>query len=102
WHYWRTQFQRGQITLKGHTGYVNSVCYSPDGRRLASASDDRTVIVWDATTGQEALSLKGHTGRVESVCFSPDGQRLASASIDGTVVVWDAATGQDALSLKGH
>ena len=69
---------------------VISVSFSPDGKRLASASSDQTVKVWDATTGQEALTLKGHTSSVGSVSFSPDGQRLASASWDHTVKVWDA------------
>jgi tetratricopeptide (TPR) repeat protein/Tol biopolymer transport system component len=90
------------LTLKGHTELVRSVCYSPDGRRIASGNQDRTVKVWDAHTGQQALSLKGHTAFVNSVCFSPDGRRIASASEDRTVKVWDAATGQEILSLKGH
>jgi WD40 repeat protein len=72
------------------------VCFSPDGTRLASASQDATVKVWDTAAGHEALSLKGHTGAVNSVCFSPDGTRLASASQDATVKVWSAATGQEA------
>ena len=66
------------------------MAFSPDGQRLASASVDETVKVWDAATGQETLTLKGHTGAVTSVAFSPDGKRLASASADGTVKVWDA------------
>ena len=55
------------------------MAFSPDGKRLASASGDGTVKVWDAATGQETLTLKGHTGVVSSVAFSPDGKRLASA-----------------------
>ena len=51
------------LTLKGHTDAVTSVAFSPDGKRLASASSDQTVKVWDAATGQETLTLKGHTER---------------------------------------
>ena len=73
------------LTLKGHTGWVRSVAFSPDGKRLASASCRyRTVKVWDAATGQEILTLKGHTGFVLSVAFSPDGKRLASAGGEST------------------
>ncbi|HEX5270039.1 MAG TPA: hypothetical protein VFW33_06120, partial [Gemmataceae bacterium] len=82
----------GQVVqnLTGHSALVAGVCFSPDGRRLATASQDETVKLWDTATGQEALTLKGHTGMVTSVCFSADGNRLASASYDGTVRVWDA------------
>ena len=74
--------------------------YSPDGNRLASASWDNTVKVWDAQTGQELLTRKGHTYEVWSGAYSPDGKRLASGSGEGTVKVWDAQTGQELLSLQ--
>src|SRR5262249_26004584 len=81
-----------------------SVAFSPDGKRLASASGNHTVKVWDAQTGQELLTLKGHAGLQGTpvgVAYSPDGKRLASVSGDKTVKIWDAQTGQELLSLKG-
>jgi WD40 repeat protein len=88
--------RRNPRTLQGHTGGVTSVCFSPDGTRIASAGWDSTVKVWNVEKVQEILALKG--GGL-SVCFSPDGKRIASAS--GGVTVWDAQTGKEVLSLKG-
>ncbi|MBI1914769.1 MAG: protein kinase [Planctomycetes bacterium] len=102
WYYWARQFQRGHVTLKGHTGPVSSVGFSADGQRIVSGSYDDTLKVWDAQTGQQVLTLKGHTGPVSSVAFSADGKRIVSGSGDQTVKVWDAHTGQEALTLKGH
>jgi WD40 repeat protein len=73
------------------------VSFSPDGRRLASASSDGTVRVWDAASGKELLILKGHTDAVNGVSFSPDGKRLASAGEDRTVRVWEALDVPDVI-----
>jgi hypothetical protein len=79
-----------------------SPAFSPDGRRLASASGDNCVKVWETATGQELLCLKGHTDRVFGVAFSPDGKQLASAGADGAVRIWDAVTGRELFCLRGH
>ena len=81
-------------TLEGHSNSVNAVVFSSDGQRLASASYDDTIKIWDAASGQCLETLEGHSVSVNSVVFSSDGQRLASASGDRTIKIWDAASGQ--------
>ena len=88
--------------LTGHTSWVESVVFSPDGTTIASGSNDRTVRLWDVATGAHRHTLTGHTGWVESVVFSPDGTTLASGSTDKTVRLWDVATGAHQHTLTGH
>jgi WD40 repeat protein len=71
-----------------HSGNVNSVTFAPDGRTLASGSDDKTIKLWDVASGREVRTLSGHTASVWSVAFAPDGRTLASGSYDGTVQLW--------------
>jgi WD40 repeat protein len=91
-----------RFTLRGHSGGVISVVYSPDGKRIATASMDKTVKVWDAATGKELLTLRGHSDTVKDVAFSPDGRRIATVSDDKTAKVWDSDTGKELLTLQGH
>ena len=83
-----------------HTGFVESVAFSPDGKTLASGSEDQTIKLWDVATGGNIATLKGHTGSVEAVAFSPDGKTLASGSSDQTVKLWDVASGKNTITLK--
>jgi WD40 repeat protein len=81
-------------TLVGHSAALESVNFSPDGKYVASASDDGTARVWDAATGEEIARMT-HDGYVASVAFRPDGKYVASGSGDNTARVWNAATGEE-------
>jgi WD40 repeat protein/serine/threonine protein kinase len=90
------------LDLRGHTEVVEGLACSPDGRRLATGSLDRTIKLWDTTTGEEVFTLRGHTAGVICVAFSPDGRRLASGGWDRTVRVWDTdPPASDILSRRG-
>src|SRR6266702_3395984 len=86
----------------GHTSRVTAVAWSPDGKRLASASYDKTVRIWDAANGNNMQIYRGHSDRVNAVTWSPDNTRIASASDDGTVQVWDVATNKPLFTFGGH
>src|SRR5436309_7888395 len=92
---------------------VSQVVFSPDGKLLASACDDRMIRLWDVAAGRELRKLQGHAGIkgkgvergqiVTSVAFSPDAKLLASAAAnEGTVRLWDVATGREVRTIKAH
>ncbi|MBN3939674.1 TIR domain-containing protein [Nostoc sp. NMS9] len=93
---------RKSETIEGHSGQVNSLVWSPDGKVLASASHDSTIRLWDKETKQLKKTLKGHSGDVYSVAWSPDGTLLASASLDNTIRLWNPQTVQTLFVLEGH
>ncbi len=88
------------VVQTGHVSFVNSVAFSPDGKTLASGSEDNTIKLWNVESGKQIKSLEGHASAVNSVVFSPDGKTLASGSGDTTIKLWNAETGQQIKSIE--
>ena len=101
---WIHDAQTGQEIdlLTGHTASVRSVAFSPDGRTLASGSEDNTICIMDMQTRTLRKTLRGHTGRVSDVAFSADGKVLASGSYDSTLRLWNMETDTLLKTLTGH
>src|SRR5438128_290370 len=91
-----------RANLQGHTDYVQTVAFSPDGKTLASGSMDATIKLWDTTASKELITLLGHTEGASCVAFSPDGKTLASGGEDRTIKLWDEKRGKKKATLKGH
>ncbi len=89
------------IDLLGHGQQINALAFSHDGKILVSGSDDRRIILWDASTGRKLKELIGHTGAITSVDFSPNDTTIVSAGIDGTIRLWDVEAGQEYRQFLG-
>jgi len=89
-------------TLTGHSKSVRAIAYSPQGDQLASASEDYTIQLWDARSGECTHVLIGHTKPVKGIMYSPNGNQVLSYSDDSTLLIWDVETGVCNHNLTGH
>ncbi len=92
------------LTYQGHKGYVTTLAWSPDGKHIASGSQDWTVQVWEAHSGHHLFTYKGLCSTVRALAWSPDGKRIATAGghTDNTVQVWDAPKDDWDEATRGH
>jgi len=88
--------------MTGHQQLVNHVCFSPDGRLIASASFDKSIRIWDGLTGKFVCTMRGHVAPVYQVCWSGDSRILVSGSKDTTLKLWSMKTRKQLLELPGH
>lgn len=98
----RRSWETNSAKIMGHTEWVNSAEFNPDGSLMASASNDNTVRIWNTKDGKLLGTLEGHSDGVNYAVFSPDENYIVSASADSTIRIWDAKSYQTVKVLRGH
>lgn len=101
-HLWNVASAKQSGVLTGHTQGVTSLAFSPDGALLASASNDRSIIIWDLPTRKPRCVLRGYDNLINAICFSPDGSKLVSGDVSKILKVWDVKTEKLICTLRGH
>ncbi|KAK7687612.1 hypothetical protein QCA50_008826 [Cerrena zonata] len=101
-HIWNADTGDLVCTLEGHTDIVRCAIFFPDGRRVVSGADDRTVCIWDVETGTCLRVLREHTSLIYAIAISPKGDIIASGGEDSTICLWNAESGELVNILRGH
>ena len=99
-HLWNIPHRTVNLTLKGHTDTVNALAFTTNGGTLASGSDDKTIRLWETSTGTEILNMP--SGKIHALAFSIDGKILASINSAFSIQLWDVATGSELTSIAGQ
>ena len=99
-HLWNIPHRTVNLTLKGHTDTVNALAFTTNGGTLASGSDDKTIRLWDTSTGTEILNMP--SGKIHALAFSMDGKILASINSAFSIQLWDVGTGSQLTSIEGQ
>lgn len=89
-------------TIAAHSSWVKALAISPNGKILASGSNDKTIRLWNLKDGNRIRTIEGHTGGINAIAFRPDGKILASGSDDQTIRLWGSETGSRQLNIAGH
>jgi WD40 repeat protein len=97
---WDTVSAEEVCRLRGHSGWVDVLAFTPNGKLLVTGSTDKTARLWDAASGKERMLLSGHTDVISALAISPDGRQLASGDWDSVVRLWDLTSGKEQVNFK--